>query len=111
MLKLPDDVEIIHAAPAAGHLSSSSIYPACFAPYLICTACSDSKVRFWRCDVVNISDDKDASSPKWKYEWLEWEMMINERRSSVISVPGKALRCSLYLFFGEIYTNKYCVTK
>ena len=50
-LPLPDGVELIHAAPAAGHLSSSSIYPACFAPYIIVTACSDSTVRFWKCKV------------------------------------------------------------
>ena len=40
ILPLPEDVEVIHATPAAGHLSSSNIYPACFAPYLLCTACS-----------------------------------------------------------------------
>lgn len=44
-LPLPDGVEVIHASPAAGHLSSASIYPACFAPYIIVTACSDSTVR------------------------------------------------------------------
>ncbi|GFT55167.1 dmX-like protein 2 [Nephila pilipes] len=45
IMPLPEDVEIVHATPAAGHLSSSNIYPACFAPYLICTACSDYSVR------------------------------------------------------------------
>ncbi|CAB0020600.1 unnamed protein product [Nesidiocoris tenuis] len=44
-LPLPDGVDVIHAAPAGGHLSSASIYPACFAPYIIVTACSDSTVR------------------------------------------------------------------
>lgn len=44
-LPLPDGVELVHAAPAAGHLSSASIYPACFAPYIITTACSDSTIR------------------------------------------------------------------
>ena len=33
-------VEVVHAVPAVGHLSSSSIYPACLAPYVIVTACS-----------------------------------------------------------------------
>lgn len=51
-LPIPDGVELVHAAPAAGHLSSSSIYPACFAPYIIVTACSDSTVRFWNCKVI-----------------------------------------------------------
>lgn len=44
-LPLPPGVEVIHASPAAGHLSSASIYPACFAPYIITTACSDSTIR------------------------------------------------------------------
>ena len=51
ILPLPEDVEVIHATPAAGHLSSSNIYPACFAPYLLCTACSDGSVRFWKCQM------------------------------------------------------------
>ena len=36
---------------STGHLSSSSIYPVCLAPYLIVTTCSDSRVRFWHCTV------------------------------------------------------------
>ncbi len=44
-LPLPKGVEIIHAVPAVGHLSSSSIYPACLAPYVMVTACSDNKIR------------------------------------------------------------------
>ena len=51
ILPLPEDVEVIHATPAAGHLSSSNIYPACFAPYLLCTACSDGSIRFWKCQM------------------------------------------------------------
>ena len=46
-LPLPKGVEVIHAVPAAGHLSSSSIYPACLAPYIMVTACSDNFIRFW----------------------------------------------------------------
>ena len=44
-LPLPEGVEVIHAVPAVGHLSSSSIYPACLAPYVMVTACTDSVVR------------------------------------------------------------------
>ena len=40
LLPLPEGVEVVHAVPAVGHLSSSSIYPACLAPYVIVTACS-----------------------------------------------------------------------
>jgi hypothetical protein len=47
ILPIPDGVEIVHAAPAAGHLSSASIYPACLAPYCFATACSDGVIRFW----------------------------------------------------------------
>lgn len=54
-LPIPDGVEVVHAAPAAGHLSSSSIYPACFAPYIVVTACSDSTVRFWNCKVHKLT--------------------------------------------------------
>lgn len=46
-LPLPDGVDVVHAAPAGGHLSSASIYPACFAPYILVTACSDSSVRYY----------------------------------------------------------------
>ena len=44
-LPLPADVEIVDCVAAAGHLSSSSIFPACLAPYLIITACTDNTVR------------------------------------------------------------------
>ncbi|UYV72066.1 DMXL1 [Cordylochernes scorpioides] len=81
-LPLPPDVEVVHATPSAGHLSSSNIYPACYAPYLISTACTDGSVRFWYCDVTT-SNGNDV------YTWLEWEMLLN-RKSSEISVPGKS---------------------
>lgn len=44
-LPLPEGVQVVHAVPAVGHLSSASIYPACLAPYVIATACSDNTVR------------------------------------------------------------------
>ncbi|CAC5419373.1 DMXL [Mytilus coruscus] len=53
-LPLPDDVDIVSAEIAAGHLSSASIYPACLAPYLLVTACSDGTLRFWRCNLTTI---------------------------------------------------------
>lgn len=86
-LPLPDGVEVIHAAPAAGHLSSSSIYPACFAPYIIVTACSDSTVRFWKCKVTKKPDDK------LDYEWCEWEM-IRKDQESIIDITGQPLNIS-----------------
>ncbi|XP_062554540.1 dmX-like protein 2 isoform X3 [Armigeres subalbatus] len=91
-LPLPDGVDVIHAAPAAGHLSSSSIYPACFAPYIIVTACSDSTVRFWKCKAPK-SDASIESKLNFKYEWFEWEM-IRKDQESTIDVNGQLLHIS-----------------
>ena len=102
VLPLPEDVEVIHATPAAGHLSSSNIYPACFAPYLISTACSDGTIRFWRCESnkqrtnTTTSEFDDADPEKvfvdgdTKFKWVEWKMLLNEN-SSAIEVPGQPL--------------------
>ncbi|XP_026671186.1 dmX-like protein 2 isoform X3 [Ceratina calcarata] len=87
-LPLPDGVEVIHAAPAAGHLSSSSIYPACFAPYIVVTACSDSTIRFWKCKVT-----KEQPEDKLHYEWCEWEM-IRKDQESTIDITGQPLNIS-----------------
>uniref|UniRef100_T1IMB2 RAVE complex protein Rav1 C-terminal domain-containing protein n=1 Tax=Strigamia maritima TaxID=126957 RepID=T1IMB2_STRMM len=87
-LILPPNVEIIHATPAAGHLSSSSIYPACFAPYLLTTACSDSKVRFWYCNHT------EAADGTLSYEWIEWKMLNTKEESSCIEILGLPLNVS-----------------
>ncbi|XP_053667929.1 dmX-like protein 2 [Anopheles marshallii] len=96
-LPLPDGVDVIHAAPAAGHLSSSSIYPACFAPYIIVTACSDSTVRFWKCKSIQRKEGKlgseDGSNQVPRYEWCEWEM-IRKDQESTIDVSGQLLHIS-----------------
>lgn len=88
-LPLPDGVDVVHASPAAGHLSSSSIYPACFAPYIIVTACSDSTVRFWKCKVTK----KPGNAAKFKYEWKEWDMIRKDQESS-IDINGQLLNIS-----------------
>lgn len=95
-LPLPEGVDVVHAAPAAGHLSSSSIYPACFAPYIIVTACSDSTSRFWRCKINK--DDSEPVNPftmqdNFKYEWCEWEMLSRDRESAV-EISGQPLHIS-----------------
>ncbi|XP_051173147.1 dmX-like protein 2 isoform X2 [Leptopilina boulardi] len=87
-LPLPDGVEVVHAAPAAGHLSSSSIYPACFAPYIVVTACSDSTVRFWKCKVTKVGEENQLN-----YEWCEWEM-IRKDKESTIDITGQPLNIS-----------------
>ncbi|XP_040269913.1 dmX-like protein 2 isoform X4 [Bufo bufo] len=96
-LDIPDGVEVIRATPSAGHLSSSSIYPVCLAPYLVVTTCSDNKVRFWRCSVQTMQD-LDGSEDQHSYYWKEWSLM-NEGRDescSSVSVAGKpvAVSCS-----------------
>ncbi|XP_058066512.1 dmX-like protein 1 [Anopheles bellator] len=91
-LPLPDGVDVIHAAPAAGHLSSSSIYPACFAPYIIVTACSDSTVRFWKCKTTNRRAGEEPTAAT-RYEWCEWEM-IRKDQESTIDVSGQLLHIS-----------------
>ena len=97
MLELPDGVTIKSATIAAGHLSSSTIYPACFAPYLVSTACSDGRVRFWHCKTLTSHLDQKVAAEEqtrqeglamMKYEWTEWEMMIRAEDTSAIKVAG-----------------------
>lgn len=88
MLDLPTGIQVTSATPAAGHLSSSSIYPACFAPYLVSTACSDGRIRFWHCLCEDSSDGKQGQGDFMKYEWKEWEMMIRTEDTSSIKVAG-----------------------
>ncbi|XP_078221142.1 dmX-like protein 1 isoform X6 [Callithrix jacchus] len=96
-LHLPEGVEIISIKPSAGHLSSSSIYPACSAPYLLATSCSDEKVRFWRC---RVTDGESATSKNGKmdlaYIWEEWPLLIEDglQNNSSITVPGRPVEVS-----------------
>ncbi|XP_037932594.1 dmX-like protein 1 [Teleopsis dalmanni] len=89
-LPLPEGVDVIHASPAAGHLSSSSIYPACYAPYIIVTACSDSVSRFWKCEPVADTDINDTNL----FIWSEWKM-ISKQQSSAIEISGQPLNISV----------------
>ncbi|XP_006134554.1 dmX-like protein 1 isoform X3 [Pelodiscus sinensis] len=99
-LNLPDGVEIISVKPSAGHLSSSSMYPVCQAPYLLATSCSDGKVRFWRCKVT--PESVAASTPEYTvnsnvtYIWEEWPLLVEDRllSSSAVSVPGRPIEVS-----------------
>ncbi|NXK90857.1 DMXL1 protein, partial [Formicarius rufipectus] len=99
-LNMPEGVEIISVKPSAGHLSSSSIYPVCRAPYLLATSCSDGKVRFWRCRVV--TESSASSMPEYgtygdvKYIWEEWPLLIEDGlpSSSAINVPGRPTEVS-----------------
>ncbi|XP_025052803.1 dmX-like protein 2 isoform X8 [Alligator sinensis] len=95
-LDLPFGVEVIRATPSAGHLSSSSIYPVCLAPYLVVTSCSDDKVRFWRCNVEMDLNSKDEM--RETYHWRKWPLMNDEGEdnSSTVCIIGRpvAVSCS-----------------
>ncbi|NXC27642.1 DMXL1 protein, partial [Campylorhamphus procurvoides] len=99
-LNMPEGVEIISVKPSAGHLSSSSIYPVCRAPYLLATSCSDGKVRFWRCRVVTESSassmPESSAHGDVRYVWEEWPLLIEDGlpSSSAINVPGRPTEVS-----------------
>ncbi|XP_028970574.1 dmX-like protein 2 isoform X1 [Esox lucius] len=93
-LDLPFGVEVTRATPSAGHLSSSSIYPVCLAPYLIVTTCSDSRVRFWRCSVEG---SEEGVGEARTYHWVPWSLLNEEEdNNSAVCVPGRpvAVSCS-----------------
>ncbi|XP_026847140.1 dmX-like protein 2 [Drosophila persimilis] len=95
-LPLPEGVDVIHASPAAGHLSSSSIYPACFAPYIIVTACSDSVSRFWKCEPIENPSAEETGNGNGNgdaYHWSEWKM-FSRIQQSAIEIPGQPLNIS-----------------
>ncbi|KAK8379722.1 hypothetical protein O3P69_019607 [Scylla paramamosain] len=86
-LPLPAGVSILHASPAAGHLSSASIHPACYAPYVLVTACSDNTIRFWGCRLLG------GAAGGVKLTWQEWGM-VSCGGESAIRVPGLPLHVS-----------------
>ncbi|XP_063170605.1 dmX-like protein 2 isoform X2 [Candoia aspera] len=94
-LDLPPGVEVVRATPSAGHLSSSSIYPVCLAPYLLVTSCSDNKVRFWRC---SLETENSQGETKETYHWKKWPLMNDEQEgaSSTVCIVGRpvAVSCS-----------------
>uniref|UniRef100_A0A8C0PIK9 RAVE complex protein Rav1 C-terminal domain-containing protein n=1 Tax=Canis lupus familiaris TaxID=9615 RepID=A0A8C0PIK9_CANLF len=79
-----------------GHLSSSSIYPVCLAPYLVVTTCSDNKVRFWKCNMETNPECKSVE--KETYQWRRWPLMNDEGEdnTSTVSIVGRpvAVSCS-----------------
>ncbi|XP_074476343.1 dmX-like protein 2 isoform X7 [Sebastes fasciatus] len=96
-LDLPHGVEVTRATPSAGHLSSSSIYPVCLAPYLIVTTCSDSRVRFWRCAVEGDDGYSEDDQDNRAYRWEPWALMNEEDdNNSAVCVSGRpvAVSCS-----------------
>ncbi|TKS69607.1 DmX-like protein 2 [Collichthys lucidus] len=93
-LDLPHGVEVTRATPSAGHLSSSSIYPVCLAPYLIVTACSDSRVRFWHCAVECDDGYSKDDQDNLVYRWEPWALMNEEEdNNSAVGHFKKAPLC------------------
>lgn len=99
-------LSFVHLFPA-GHLSSSSIYPVCLAPYLIVTTCSDGRVRFWRCAVdqdlglvptsIATAGSVSESEAGRTYRWEPWSLLNEEEdNNSAVSVLGRpvAVSCS-----------------
>ncbi|CAJ0582912.1 unnamed protein product, partial [Mesorhabditis spiculigera] len=78
---LANETRIIAAVPAAGHLSSSSLYPACKAPYVLMTACDDDMIRFWKCT------QPDPTKGIHEFRWKEWRM-ISDSSPSLLEIDG-----------------------
>ncbi|XP_074030533.1 rabconnectin-3 alpha isoform X2 [Leptinotarsa decemlineata] len=99
VLPLPDGIEIVHATPAAGHLSSASIYPACLAPYCFATACSDGIIRFWTVstnskqvkEFSHLLLEEDGEIVNTGQIWTEWNMI----KESAIEIEGQVLNISV----------------
>uniref|UniRef100_A0A8K9XZR1 Dmx-like 2 n=1 Tax=Oncorhynchus mykiss TaxID=8022 RepID=A0A8K9XZR1_ONCMY len=88
-LDLPVGVEVTRATPSAGHLSSSSIYPVCLAPYLIVTTCSDSRGGE---TALGCEEGENRI-----YHWEPWALLNEEEdNNSAVCVPGRpvAVSCS-----------------
>lgn len=82
---------------AIGHLSSSSIYPVCLAPYLIVTTCSDTRVRFWHCAVEGMEGNYEDDQDNRVYHWQPWALLNEEEdNNSAVCMPGRpvAVSCS-----------------
>jgi hypothetical protein len=74
---------------SAGHLPSSSVYPACRTPYLLLVSCSDNTIRFLRC-----VRDQNAL-PTEGYNWESWRM-IGDGVDPSLDIAGKPILICLY---------------
>lgn len=69
----------------------------CLAPYLIVTACSDSRVRFWHCAVECDDGYSKDDQDNLVYRWEPWALMNEEEdNNSAVGVYGRpvAVSCS-----------------
>ena len=83
-LDLPPGVNVISATPSTSHLSSSTIYPAIMSAYMFSTACSDGKLRFWCCKMV------DPSKVQTSAEDLKVELESLKGKSDLGLINGSA---------------------
>ncbi|CAK6950671.1 dmX-like protein 1 [Scomber scombrus] len=92
-IALPAGVEAISVTPSAGHLSASCSLPTGRVPYLLATSCSDGKVRFWRC---NVMETEHSGLDKLMYQWEEWPLLVEEGipNCSAVNVQGRPIEVS-----------------
>ncbi|XP_056021522.1 dmX-like protein 2 isoform X2 [Ostrea edulis] len=99
-LPLPEGVEVQSANVSAGHLSSASIYPACLAPYLLVTACSDGEVRFWNCNLSSVFEvSGNSMPPAMSYSTTSFEIAVEEdhgmrKPSTTVFTKSEAMETS-----------------
>ncbi|XP_022097370.1 dmX-like protein 2 isoform X2 [Acanthaster planci] len=123
-LSLPTGVDIVSATPSTSHLSSSTIYPSLLSTYMLSTACSDGKLRFWCCRVCSPGRENLGSAEDLKleldslgsesssvedpctvltgdvlaeasYRWQEWKLMAQDANpSSIVEVAGSPIAVS-----------------
>uniref|UniRef100_A0A9J2PHZ4 RAVE complex protein Rav1 C-terminal domain-containing protein n=1 Tax=Ascaris lumbricoides TaxID=6252 RepID=A0A9J2PHZ4_ASCLU len=86
-LSLPEGVSMLSVVPAAGHLPSSSLYPACKAPYVLLSSCSDEHIRFWKCAKA------DAPDGSVFYSWHKWGM-VSDSVDSDLEMDGQIFSVS-----------------
>uniref|UniRef100_A0A914ZRW3 RAVE complex protein Rav1 C-terminal domain-containing protein n=1 Tax=Parascaris univalens TaxID=6257 RepID=A0A914ZRW3_PARUN len=86
-LTLPEGVTMLSVVPAAGHLPSSGLYPACKAPYVLLSSCSDEHIRFWKCIKA------DAPDGSVFYSWHKWGM-VSDSADSDLEMDGEIFSVS-----------------
>ena len=78
-IPMPSGCRVVSATPVAGHLPSSTIYPACQAPFVLLTSGTDDVVRCWKCIVDPTRNNK--------FSWIEWNM-VGDGKASDLEVEG-----------------------
>ncbi|VDK43174.1 unnamed protein product [Anisakis simplex] len=92
-LEMPNGVHMLSMVASAGHLPSANLYPACKAPYLLLSSCSDERIRFWKC--TQQKKKCVNGTQKWKtvYSWHIWRM-ISDTLESDLEMDGEIFSVS-----------------